>query len=314
MHRGAIAYASQTGLVGAQALPLEDCAFPVSKICDFGNKCDVNEIDLLEYLANDSETKVIAMHLEDIKESRQFMDIACRVVSNKPILILKPGRSQAAAEAVASHTGSLAGIDQIYDSAFRQAGIFRLDTWQEFLDIPKVFASQELPMGRRSAIFTFSGAAGIMAIDAAVHNGLTTAQLSSSTIETLVKISPRLANNPFDIGQIVPSVNNVYQTFESIVAEVLADDGVDCAIFILWAASADDILGTLRVFRGLKQQTSKPVAIWIYGPKTSAKEELARQLEAIGLPTYANLETATKALSIAASYATLKSRLEHQRA
>ena len=311
---GAVAYASQTGIVGAQALPLEDHAYPISKICDFGNKCDVNENDLLEYLADDLKTKVIAMHLEDIKDSRRFMDIARRVVADKPILILKPGRSQAAAKAVASHTGSLAGSDQIYDSAFRQAGIIRLDTWQEFLDIPKVFAYQQLLTGSRLAVVTVSGAAGIMAIDAAVENGLTVAQLSSSTIETLAKISPRLVSNPVDIGQVAPFISNFHQTLESVIATVLADDGVDCAILILWAALADEVLDTSGVFRRLKQQISKPIAIWIYGPKLSPKEELARQLEAIGLPTYLNLETAAKALGIAASYTNFKSRLEHQQA
>ncbi len=310
IQRGSVAYASQTGIVGAQALPLEDYGYPISKICDFGNKCDVNEINLLEYLTVDPETRVIAMHLEDIKDSRQFIDIARRIVVHKPVLILKPGRSQAAAKAVASHTGSLAGADQIYDSAFTQAVIVRLNTWQEFLDIPKVFASQPLPTGNRLAIVTVSGAAGIMAIDAAMENGLVIAQLSSATIDRLAKISPRLVSNPVDIGQVAPFISDFPQALESVIATVLADDSVDCAIIVLWAALAADALDTSDAFRRLKQQGSKPMAIWIYGPKLSAKEELTRQLEALGLPTYLNLETAAKALGIAASYAKFKSRLE----
>jgi acyl-CoA synthetase (NDP forming) len=94
---------------------------------------------------------------------------------------------------------------------------------------------------------------------------------------------------------------------------VLADDSVDCAIIVLWAALAADALNTSDAFRRLKQQDSKPMAIWIYGPKLSAKEELTRQLEALGLPTYLNLETAAKALGIATKYAKFRSRLNQQR-
>ena len=311
IQRGTIAYASQTGITGAQALPLEDCAYPIGKICDFGNKCDVNEIDLLEYLSADPETEVIAIHLEDIKDGQQFVDIARRVVAHKPVLILKPGRSEASAKAVASHTGSLAGSDQIYDSAFRQAGIVRLDTWQEFLDIPRVFASQPLPAGNRIAIVTLSGAAGIMAIDAAVQSRLTIAQLSSVSMDRLARVSPRLASNPVDAGQVAPFVSDFTQTLESIVATVLADDGVDCAMMILWAAFTSEARDVADVFRRLKQQFSKPMTVWIYGPKLSAKEELSRELEALGLPAYLNLETAAKALGVAASYANFRSHLNH---
>jgi len=309
IQRGATAYASQTGIVGAQALPLEDCAYPVSKICDFGNKCDVNEIDFLEYLAADPETKVIALHLEDIKDGRRFMDVARKVVAHKPVLILKPGRNAASIKAVASHTGSMAGADQIYDSAFKQAGIVRLNTWQEFLDIPRVFASQPSPKGNRVAIITLSGAAGIMAIDAAVESGLDVAHLSSVTDDRLAKISPRLASNPVDAGQVAPFVSDFTATLESIISTVLADDNVHCAMLILWAASSSDAQDTADVFRRLKQQVSKPMTIWIYGPKLSAKEELSRALEALGFPTFSNLETAAKALGIAARYAEVKSHL-----
>ena len=311
IQRGAIAYASQTGIAGAQALPLEDCGYPISKICDFGNKCDVNEIDLLEYLAADPETEVIAIHLEDIKDGQQFMATARSVVAHKPVLILKPGRSEASAKAVASHTGSLAGPDQIYDSAFKQAGIVRLDTWQEFLDVPKVFASQPLPAGNRVAIVTVSGAAGIIAIDAATESGLTVAELSSVTIDKLASLSPRLASNPVDIGQVATLVNagDFTATLESTMATVLADNGVDCAIMALWATSTSEAEATADMFRQLRQQFSKAMAIWIYGPKLSARDELSRQLEVLGVPTYLNLETAAKALGIAATYAKVKSRL-----
>lgn len=303
IQRGPIAYASQTGIVSTQALPLEECAYPISKICDFGNKCDINEVDLLEYLAADPETKVIAMHLENLKDSRRFIEVARRVVTHKPVLVLKPGRSEASAKAVASHTGSLAGSDQVYDGAFKQAGIIRLNSWQEFLDIPRIFGSQSLPSGTRLAIVTLSGAAGIMTIDAAVENGLTVAQLSSDTTRNLARLSPKLDDNPIDVGQATPLLSDLVPALESIVTTVLADDGVDCVIIIAWAALASETRDMADMLHRVRQQATKPMAVWIYGPSLSTKGELSRELEALGLPVYLNLETAAKALGVAASYA-----------
>jgi len=311
IQRGTITYVSQTGLAGAQALPLEDLAYPISKMCDFGNKCDVNELDIIDYLDGDPDTKVIAAHLEDIKDSHQFMNMARKVVANKPVLILKPGKSEASIRAMASHTGSLAGNDQIYDSAFKQAGIIRLDTWQEFLEIPRVFASQPLPTGNRIAIISLTGGAGIMAIDAAVTYGLAVSQLSSHTINKLTKISPRLATNPIDFGQVAAVITNFIPTFEPIVTTVLGDDNIDCITIILSAGLADEMTDAIDMFRRLKQQALKPITIWLCGPQLAVREELARELETIGLPTYSNLETAVKALGIAANYARIKSQFEY---
>ena len=304
IQRGTIAYASQTGIVSAHALPLEDYAYPISKMCDFGNKCDVNEIDLLEYLAVDPETKVIAMHLEDINDGQQFMNAARRVVARKPVLVLKPGRSESSVKAVASHTGSLVGDDKVYDSAFKQAGVIRLNTLQELLEIPRVFASQRLPVGNRVAIVTLSGGAGIMAIDAAMTSGLSIAQLASATTDRLAKISPRIASNPVDVGQLASLLISDYiPTLESIIATVLADNNVDCAFIVIWATSTSQIPDITGMFSRLKQQASKPMTVWIYTTKLSVKEELSRELEALGLPVYIKLETAVKALGIAADYA-----------
>jgi len=301
IQRGAVAYSSQTGIIGAQALPYEDYACPVSKMCDFGNKCDLNEIDLLEYLADDPETKVIAIHTEDIKDGRKFMDVAQRIAANKPVLVLKPGRNEASAKAVASHTGSLAGNDQIYENAFKQAGVIRVDTWQEFLEIPKVFASQPLPQGNRIAVFTVSGAAGIMAIDAAAEHGLIAAQLSSTTTDKLSMISPRLARNPVDAGQVWTIVTDFIPTIEPMITTLLGDSNVDCILLILWTSSTAQTLALVDMFQRLKPQFSKPMTVWLYGPKLSCKEELSRELETLGVPTYLNLETAAKALGIAAN-------------
>ena len=138
---GPIAVCSQTGMVNPQAFPYLDLTFGVSKICDLGNKSDVNECDILPYLGEDEQTGVISLYLESVRDGARFMRVAREVTSRKPVLVLKLGRTAAGAKASASHTGSLAVDDRIFDGAARQAGLLRLDTFKELFELPKIFAS-----------------------------------------------------------------------------------------------------------------------------------------------------------------------------
>lgn len=305
--KGNVAYCSQTGFVSAGTQPLEDRAYPISKICDVGNKCDVNEVDLLDYLADDPETKVIAMHLEDIKDGRSFMSAARRAVARKPLLIFKPARSEAGARASASHTGSLAGNDLIYDNAFKQVGAIRINSWQEYWELPKVLAYQPLPKGNRVAIITFTGGAGVVAVDVATEAGLVMARLSDATIDKLRKLSPRLASNPVDLGPYLSVSDNPFSDHEGIMRAVLDDANVDSAAIALYVGFEDLIEPVLGMLNQLGQRMLKPVTVWIYGMKLSVIEEMSRRLEARGLPTYYDLETAIKALGVAAAYSKIKS-------
>jgi acetyltransferase len=280
-------------------------------MCDFGNKCDVNEVDILNYLADDRETKVVAMHLEDVKDGRSFMDAARKLAACKPLLILKPGRSEAGARASASHTGSLAVSDQIYDNALKQVGAIRVNTWQEYWDIPKAFAYQPLPKGNRLAIISHSGGAGVVAADEAVKAGLAIAGFSDVTVDRLARLSPRLARNPTDLGPILSTLDNPFPVQEELIGTVLDDPNVDCVTIALYAGVMAPIPFTLEIFDCLTQHVSKPVTIWVYGPKLSIKDEMSRQLEERGLPTYIDLETAVSALGTLVSYSRFKLGLVH---
>jgi acyl-CoA synthetase (NDP forming) len=302
---GSIALCAQTGLIGPSTMPFEDMQYGISKICDFGNKCDINEIDLLEYLANDPKTKVIAMHLEDIRDGRSFLEKVREVVSKKPVLVLKPGRTKESRKALASHTGSLAGENHIYDSAFKQAGVIRVNTYKELFDLAKIFAYQPLPAGNRVAIITMTGGGGVMAIDAAVESGLVPAELSPETTERLAKISHWLASNPLDLGPAAVVVDNFFSHYEEIVETVSQDRNVDCAAIVF--SGVPRTLDT-QMFARLKTKISKPVAFWIYGPKLSLTEEFARNLENQGFPAYPECEPAIKALGAAFKYSRIKSR------
>ena len=135
---GNIAMITQSGAFGVAALDyLTGRQMGISKFVSFGNKCDVNETDILHYLLYDKETKVTLVYLEDIKDGREFLRIAKKVTVKKPVVVIKSGRSAAGARAAASHTGAIAGSDKIYDAAFEQSGVIRARTWKSFLTSEK---------------------------------------------------------------------------------------------------------------------------------------------------------------------------------
>jgi acetyltransferase len=306
IRKGGIAYCSQTGYVGLAAKPLEDLAMPVSKMCDIGNKCDVDESDVLNYMADDPETKVVAMHIENVKDGRRFMEAARRVVARKPLLILKAGKSEAGAEAMVSHTASLAGNEQVYDSAIKQVGAIRLNSWEEYWEVPKVFAEQPLPKGNRIAIITGAGGLGVVVVDLAVESGLTIAKFSADTKKRLKKLSPRLGGNPIDLGPVLTVTEDPFSAQREIIEAVLEDENVDCAAVSVYAGFDALIPPITQMFDGLKPHESKPITVWIYGMTHQVLDEMLRQLESRNLPTYLDFELAVKSLSFAAQYSKIK--------
>ena len=165
-----------------------------SKFISFGNKADVNEIDLLDYLAKDEKTKVIAMYLEDVTNGRRFIETVGDIFweTHKPMLCLKSGRSPEGAKAVSSHTGSLAGSDSVYNALLAQSGVQRVETIAELFDYAALYTTQPMPRGDRIAIVTNAGGPGIMATDAAVRHNLKLAELSDAT---KAKLKPALAGH-----------------------------------------------------------------------------------------------------------------------
>ncbi len=305
---GGITYCSQTGFLTFGVHPVKDIGYPISKICDFGNKCDVNELDLLPYLADDPSTNVICMHLEDIKNGQRFMEVARQAVARKPVLILKPGRTEAGARAASSHTGSLAGDDQVHENAFRQAGVIRLRTWREFWDIPKALSLQPLPKGNRIAIVTATGGAGVMLSDAAAEFGLVPATFAAATRSQLGKLSPRLGNNPVDVGPMMSVREFPFSVYEDVVPAILSDPNVDCLTAVCHLGPP-----ILKVFTGLAPLISKigkPVTVLGYGIDLPEMQESVRQMESMGLPTYLDLETSVKALGVSAAYSRIRARME----
>ena len=313
IERGGVAFCSQTGSIGPHQMPLHDWAYPISKICDIGNKCDVDEADIINYLADDDETKVVAMHLEDVKDGIRFLGAARKMAALKPLVILKAGRSEAGGKASASHTGSLLGNDRVYEAALKQVGAIRVDTWQELWDVPKTLYYQPLPNGNRFAIITFTGGQGVIAADAATNAGLEVASFTKNTVRRLRKASPRLGNNPVDIGPVMSdsrsqSSSNPFSIMEEAIPVILEDPNVDCLTITF--SVGQQMTAIFPVIVDMLDKSTrgsvKTTNVWIYGTSYPAMQELARQLQTRSLPSYLDLDLAVKSHGAASHYSRIR--------
>jgi acetyltransferase len=204
------------------------------KCIDLGNNCDLDFADALEYYEQDDQVKVIGLHIEGMKDYRRFLEVARRVVRKKPIVALKTGKSERAARAIQSHSGSLAGSDLIWDSALKAAGIIRVVDVEDFLDTIRMFTIAPLMKTNKIAISTFSGGAGIMGMDA-FHNGeVEVAPLSKATYEKLEARAPGWLHvgNPVDYWPIMMGHPNQFEIMRDVMDILLDDDELGGAVYM----------------------------------------------------------------------------------
>jgi acyl-CoA synthetase (NDP forming) len=200
--QGSIAFISQSGAVGSTILDwLAEEKIGISKFISYGNAMDVNEADLLEFLAEDEKTKVVVSYLEGIKsEGKKFIATAKKIAKKKPIIVLKAGKTEKGTAAVLSHTGSLAGSAKIYSSVFKQTGIIEANSFEELFDFARAF-SQPLPKGSKVAIITDGGGFGVLATDECERQKLQLPEPSKKLKQKFKKIFPSyvILNNPIDL-------------------------------------------------------------------------------------------------------------------
>jgi acyl-CoA synthetase (NDP forming) len=307
LRQGSIAICAQTGMINPQAFPYPRMHLGISKICDFGNKCDVNECDMMEYLVADASTNVISMYLESIADGQRFLEISNTVTKEKPVLVLKSGKTPEGARASASHTGSMAVDDRTFEAVCRQAGMLRLEQFDEVFEIPKLFAMQPLPAGNRLGMVSITGAIGVLTADEAARYGLVLANLTPKTAVMLNGIFPGLGNFPVDIGPMSVVVRDLPDQYPHILSAVTADENVDAVLNVMWADPGRYMKAMyLEAYEQLKARHAKPTATWLYGPDTSMIAELAERLENLGFPVFSNLKTSIKALGLACKYANIR--------
>jgi acyl-CoA synthetase (NDP forming) len=309
--KGTVTICSQTGMINPQAYPYPDLCFGISKLCDFGNKCDLDECDLLEYLEEDPTTEVISMYIETIRDGRRFLKVCERVAAKKPLLALKVGATREGARASASHTGSLAMDDKIFEAACRQSGILRLKAFNELFELPKVFASQPLPKGNRFGLVSYTGAIGVQAADEGAKYGLAMAGLAPETAQAFEALFPGLGSMPVDIGPMIPSVKDFSTVYSGILQAVLKDENVDSLFNVLWAdAGGNNTKAYLGTYEELKDSARKPIVTWIYGPDSAKVRDLTVRIEELGFPVFGEPERCVKALGLLFQYARQRQRKE----
>lgn len=229
--KGGIGFMAQSGAVMGGVVDLvAGKKIGFSHFISMGNEADVTETDLMEYLAQDPHTRVIAAYVEQIKDGRRFLEAARRVSRIKPIVLLKGGRSSAGARAVSSHTGSLAGSYSAYQAAFKQAGVIEVGSINELFEVALAFDFQPLPKGRRSVIITNAGGPAALASDALSANGLLLDDLEPGTRDTLrAALNPSAqVGNPVDIlGGAEPP------DYALCVKTLLKDKNVDIVLPLL---------------------------------------------------------------------------------
>lgn len=290
---GNIAFFSQSGAVCTAILDwarTEHIGF--SKFVSMGNNMDINEVDLLEALKDDPETRVIVGYIEGIKDGRAFMEVASRVTKKKPVILIKSGCSEAGARAVSSHTGSLAGSENAFNAAFHQCGVLRARTLQELFVLAEAFSLQELPTGPSVALFTNAGGPGILASDAVEESELKMASFSKETIDGLRACLPPMAGlyNPVDV--IADAGPERYRTALELV---LRDDNVHSVITMLAPIALLDERDIARVVGELagKYKKKTVIASFLGGPSMQPAVDV---LAEYGIPNYRFPENAVRAL------------------
>jgi acyl-CoA synthetase (NDP forming) len=301
MNPGHVSLIVQSGLLSAGFITtlMGNKTLELAKVCSIGNKSDVEETELLEYLLKDPATKVIALYLESFINGRRFFELATS--SDKPIVVLKGGKSPLGAEASASHTASLAGNNELIRGTLKQAGVHQADDFFEMVDIARTlekdFYLQQPPQGKpRIAILSYSGAAGIVTTDHMEKYGLTLARLSPQTQKRLEELSPAWmpVKNPVDYWPATEK-HGPSLAYKHAIETLHNAPEVDALIvhlftgFGIWSLNMKEIMSVIKGRR-------KPILFWLLGPEKS-REVTRMALEEEGWPTFYEIHRTVRVMA-----------------
>ncbi len=289
MKPGDVSLIVQSGMLSAGFLMsvLERDNIGISKVCSIGNKCDVNEIDLLDYFCGDSETGVVGCYLESIVDGKKFLQIVKN--TQKPIVVLKSGRSEHGKKAAISHTASLAGNTAVQAGAFKQAGVVQVVDLYELLDIVKAFSyiQSYRPEGG-VALMTFSGGAGIVTTDLMADYTIPLANLSPVTLQAVQKLYPSWmgASHPLDLWPAIEQ-NGLDTVYQEAVRALMNDPLVDAIIVECFASRYYDP-AFFKDIGAMMRTHKKPVILWLVGEK-DVVEDYKIHAEGSGIPVFGEI-------------------------
>nr|WP_238569036.1 bifunctional acetate--CoA ligase family protein/GNAT family N-acetyltransferase [Xenococcus sp. PCC 7305] len=281
---GNVGFISQSGALCSAILDWsfqENVGF--SAFVSIGSMLDVSWGDLIYHLGDDPATKSIAIYMESIGDARSFLSAAREVALSKPIIVIKGGRTGAAAKAAASHTGTLAGSDEVLDAAFRRCGVLRVDTIEDLFNMTELLAKQPRPKGNRLTILTNAGGPGVLATDSVIKNQGTLAQLSSETIAKLDQVLPNhwSRDNPVDI--LGDATAERYTKTLKILAEDQNSDGL--LVILTPQAMTDATKIAFQLQETAKELKGKPLlASWMGGEKVADGDHILKRAGIYTIP------------------------------
>jgi acetyltransferase len=296
---GSLAFVAQSGAIIASVTDwarLRGIGF--SHLVSLGNMIDVDFGDMLDYLANDLKTRAILLYIESVTNTRKFLSAARAAARSKPVVVVKAGRRAEGARAAQTHTGSLTGVDAVYDAVFRRAGILRVNTLAELFDAVAVLSSARLQHGERLAILTNGGGMGVLATDTLIEQGGRMAELAPETIAKLDAVLPPTwsRSNPVDIIGDAPGAR-----YADALEGVLEDEGVDAILVIscptAMASSAEAAQAVVESARGRRDKLI--LTSWVGGESAA---EARRLLTGQGWSSYETPEQAVRAFMYLVNY------------
>ena len=291
---GDVAFISHSGAICAAVIDwARGQGFGLSRMVSLGNQADVNETDLLAPIAEDPFTRVITMYLEGVTDGREFLKQAQLVTQQKPVVALKVGRYEGGQQAVASHTGALAGQESAYNAAFRRAGVIRAETTEELFDWARALAWCPLPKGTSVGVLTNAGGPGVTAVDALETQGLKLAQLRTQTQATLHDLLDPAAslNNPVDMLAAASP-----QQYANCLRILLSDPEVDSVMVILPPPPIHTAGGIAKAIIPVIFTADKPVVVALMGERLI--QEAVEHFRAAHVPEYRFPERAAAALAV----------------
>lgn len=302
---GGVSFVCQSGAVGSTVLDLiSGEGFGLSKFISYGNAANVDEVDILNYLMEDDETKVIIMYIEGIKRGKEFIEIAKKITQKKPVIVLKAGRTAAGQAAAHSHTAALAGNYEAHEAVFRQYGFTIAEDLSELLYYAKIMSSEVFPKGGRIAIVTNGGGAGVLCTDAiGGTTNLSLADFSEKTKTALRKVMPPLVNirNPLDLAGDAEEVR-----YGNALTMAGADENVDMLLVIaLFQTPGADSRVAAKLI-SFKDKIDKPLIVLSIGADYTRMHKI--MMESAGLPVYDSPISAVRSLSELLKYANYRSR------
>jgi acyl-CoA synthetase (NDP forming) len=302
--RGNIGIIAQTGLflgILMNHIATSHPSIGFSKIVGLGNKCDVQDHEILDLMLQDDSTKAIGMYVEGFKNGRAFLRSARKAMEKqKPIVIFKAGRTDYGKKMAMSHSASIAGNDEVFSAVCDQLNLIRVFSYEEIIEVLKAITLQPLPRGNRLAILHYVGSGCVQGADEAYFGGLKLPEMSEKTARKISEVTPEWhrVGNPFDIW---PSIEyfGVDKAYNTSLKAVLEDDVFDCVVVGTWAV--EDLYPVYKPSFDLIKKYGKPVYFFLEGDR-NAIFNLKNEYESNGFPVFSDIVTTIRVLSKVVRY------------